>query len=163
MVDDPQDRAFTSINSSEVSGAGCLRALIELPEAEQSSAAEVMLRRQGFEVERLQSWKEQSVDLQQGRYSVVFAHQNTSSKPDGMPNVINSLAPEVRREVFLVLVGDGFKTADGTQAFVAQADLVCRPEELGDADSVLRSTISEKHRLYRAYLEAQSKREVGKL
>jgi hypothetical protein len=122
-----------------------------------------MLRRQGYEVERLDSWKEQSIELQQGQYSLVFAHQNGSPKPDGVQSLVNSLAPEVRREIFVVLVGDGFKTADGTEAFVAQADLVCRTEEIGNADAALRSTITEKHRIYRSYLEAQRKREAGKL
>lgn len=159
-VDKSQNQVSTEGNGN---GSGSLRALIELSESEQSEAVETMLRRQGYEVERLRSWKEQSIGVQQGRYSLVFTHQNGSPKPDGVQYLVNSLAPEVRREIFVVLVGDAFKTADGTEAFAAQADLACRPDELGDADTVLRSTISEKHRLYRGYLEAQSKREAGKL
>ncbi len=159
-VDKVQNQASTEGNEK---GAGSIRALIELSESEQSGAVETMLRRQGYEIERLRSWREQSSDVQQGRYSVVFTHQNGSPKSDGVQFLINGLAPEVRREIFVVLVGDAFKTGDGTQAFVAQVDLVCRPDDLGDADTVLRSTITEKHRLYRAYAEAQSKRAAGKL
>jgi hypothetical protein len=161
-VDERQNRV-SPFDNGDHNGSGSLRALIELPESEPSGAVEAMLRRQGYEVERLNSWKEQSVGLQQGQYSLVFAHQNGSPNPDGVQSLVNSLSPEVRRELFVVLVGDGFKTADGTEAFVAQADLVCRSEELGHADSVLRSTVTEKQRLYRVYLEAQRKREAGKL
>jgi hypothetical protein len=161
-VDKIQNQVSLDDNGNN-NGSRSLRALIGLPESQQPGMVEAMLRRQGYKVERLDSWKEQSIGLQQGQYSLVFAHQNGSPKPDGVQSLINTLSPEVRRELFVVLVGDAFKTADGTEAFVAQADLVCRSEELSRADSVLRSTITEKHRLYRAYLEAQSKREAGKL
>jgi hypothetical protein len=39
------------------------------------------------------------------------------------------LTPDARRRIFLVLIGDDFRTADGTQAFGALADLVINPKD----------------------------------
>ena len=50
---------------------------------------------------------------------------------------MSRLSPDSRRRVFLVLVGDDFKTGDGTQAWIAMADLVLHPRDLGNADAVL--------------------------
>jgi hypothetical protein len=66
------------------------------------------------------------------------------------------LPPDSRRTVFLVLVGDEFKTGDGTQAFAAQADLVVGTDAApNDVESVLLNTMAERTRLYQVFLDAR--------
>ncbi len=53
-----------------------------------------------------------------------------------------------------MLVGDEFKTGDGTQAFVAQADLVVGRDG-ADVESVLLNTMAERTRLLQVYIDAR--------
>jgi hypothetical protein len=64
------------------------------------------------------------------------------------------LPPDARRNIFLVLVGDEFKTGDGTQAWVAQADLVIG-RDAGDVEPVLLNTMAERTRLFQAVQDAR--------
>ena len=50
-----------------------------------------------------------------------------------------------------------FKTADGTQAFLVLADLVVHTRDAGAADALVRSTVLERTRLYKAFGEARQR------
>jgi hypothetical protein len=50
--------------------------------------------------------------------------------------------------LFVILVGEEFRTGDGTQAWVAQADLVVHPNDAARSEHLIRSTIQERKRLY---------------
>jgi hypothetical protein len=60
-----------------------------------------------------------------------------------------------RRRVFVVLVGDEFRSGDGTQAWAAQADLVLNPNDAVRSESLIRATISERRRLYQPFNDAR--------
>ena len=68
---------------------------------------------------------------------------------------LGRLSPEARRRVFLVLVGDEFKTGDGTQAWAALADLVIQSRDVAGVDNVLLNTLAERTRLYQVFLDAR--------
>ena len=55
---------------------------------------------------------------------------------------------DARRRVFVILVGDEFRTGDGTQAWAAQADLVLHPDDAARCEHLIRSTMAERKRLY---------------
>ncbi len=57
----------------------------------------------------------------------------------------------------MILIGDEFKTGEGTQAFLVVADLVLHSRDAGTADQVIRSTVAERKRLYQAYDEARKR------
>jgi hypothetical protein len=67
------------------------------------------------------------------------------------------LSADQRRRIFVILVGDEFKSGDGTQAFLVMADLVLSAREAGAADQMIRSTINERKRLYQAFYEARKR------
>jgi hypothetical protein len=56
--------------------------------------------------------------------------------------------------VFVILVGEEFRTADGTQAWAAQADLVLHPEDVGRCEHLVRSVMAERKRLYQPFVDA---------
>jgi hypothetical protein len=64
---------------------------------------------------------------------------------------------EARRKLFLVAVADNLKTADGTQAFILNADLTLNSREAGTADRVFRNTLEEKTRVFHVFLEARER------
>jgi hypothetical protein len=133
------------------------RALIALPDGTQAKHIEAILQRQGYSIDPLDQSEDQIVLLQTGAYCMVVTHSNGKSAEGHVDiyRLVNGLAPEVRRRLFLVLVGNEFKTGNGTQAFASMADFVCHSQETETAENLLRSTIAEKSRLYHAFLNLE--------
>jgi hypothetical protein len=68
---------------------------------------------------------------------------------------MSRLSPDMRRRLFVILVGDDLRTADGTQAWTVQADLVLNPRDLGAADGPILNTLAERTRLYQVFVDAR--------
>ena len=93
--------------------------------------------------------------MERESYALVATARNGNANGAGLYNRIITFAPEARRNLFLVLVGNDLSTGDGTQAFAAMVDLVLSPKDIGASDELLRSTMYERTRLYQAFLDAQ--------
>ena len=61
----------------------------------------------------------------------------------------------------MVLVGDEFKTGDGTQAWRCLADLVVNAKDAAAADMLFRNTLAERNRLYQVFLDAKKRHEMS--
>ena len=70
---------------------------------------------------------------------------------------------EARRRFFLILVGDEFKSGDGTQAFVALADLVLSTRDAAGAENAIRNTLAERTRVYQAFTDAAVSEQVARM
>jgi len=107
--------------------------------------------------------EEKGLKFQQGGYQVV------ATNPSGFPEdrdlylMTKRLTPDVRRRMFLVLIGDDLKTGDGTEAFASTADLVVNASEISNCDRVLAQTISERRRLYQTFWDAEDRKAEGRL
>jgi CheY-like chemotaxis protein len=142
--------------------AASMQALVALPDPAQAAAISQTLARQGFAVEAFDDGQEAARLLEQGVYSVVVTARTTAvAKGETLQQRVARLNPEGRRRIFLVLVGDEFKTGDGTQAFAAMADLVLSGRDAAQADTPLRSTMSERARLYQMFSDARRRFETS--
>ncbi len=128
-------------------------ALIALEDPGLARSAESMLSNLGYVVDRLDDWEEKARLLNQGDYSIVVTGKGESSQEQQVCQRMKQLSPESRRQAFLVLIGDEFKSGDGNQAFVAAADLVLHPGE-ASPERLLRTRIEERARIYRAFKSA---------
>lgn len=138
------------------------RALIALPEKSHAGAMTLVLSRNGFEVDTLDDAAEGGRLLEQGVYDVVVtARLAGTAMKESLYQRISRLGSEARRNVFLILVGDEFKTGDGTQAWACQADLVVNSREAASVDSVFRGAMAERNRLYKVFLEARKRFEAA--
>lgn len=138
------------------------RALVALTDRTQAGAIALPLTRQGYQVDSIDNPEEGSRLIEQGVYDLVVASR--AAAPGGKESLyqrMSRLSPDSRRRVFLVLVGDDFKTGDGTQAWIALADLVVHPRDLGNADAVLTKTVEERTRLYQVFLDARKRFEAS--
>ena len=114
-----------------------------------------LLRRLGYNVDSIDIWDEKVEEIHQGRFAIIVTHRNRGSPNEekDLYKLVNILPSDIRRRIFVVLVGDEYKTGNGTQAFTSMADLVCHPQDLASADIIFRSTVAERTRFYRSYLE----------
>ncbi len=137
-------------------GPGPGQVLVALSDASLSQAITAPLRRLGYEIDSLDRPEEGGRLLEEGFYEVVVTNKtaNVPGKAESLYQRLIRVPPDARRNVFLVLVGDEFKTGDGTQAWAAQADLVIG-RDAGDIESVLLNTMAERTRLFQVFLDAR--------
>jgi predicted Zn finger-like uncharacterized protein len=138
------------------------RALIALPEKNHAGVMALVLSRHGYEVDTFDDAAEGGRLLEQGVYDVVVtARLAGTAMKESLYQRLSRLGSEARRNVFLILVGDEFKTGDGTQAWACQADLVINSREAASADAVFRGAMSERNRLYKVFTEARKRFEAA--
>jgi predicted Zn finger-like uncharacterized protein len=140
--------------------AGSRHALIALPDRGVAGAIGQALTRQGYEVDALDDPEEGARLLEQGVYDLVVT-MRSAGKGEDLWQRCARLNPEARRRIFLVLVGESFRTADGTQAFAAVADLVINPKDAATAEAVLRTAVGERTRLYHVFFDARQRFEAS--
>ena len=153
-------RELLASDAPRNSAAG--RAVVTLADRGQAGAAALPLTRQGYQVDTIDSPEEGSRLIEQGVYDLVITSR--APGPAGKESLYQRLArlsPDARRRVFLVLVGDDFKTGDGTQAWITMADLVVNGRDLATMDSVLAKTVEERNRLYQVFIEARKRFEIS--
>lgn len=138
------------------------RALVSLGDRTQAGAIALPLTRQGYQVDNVDNPEEGSRLIEQGVYDLVVASRAAAAGgKETLYQRMSRLSPDSRRRVFLALVGDEFKTGDGTQAWIAMADLVIHPRDLGNADAILSKTVEERARVYQVYLDARKRFEIS--
>lgn len=135
------------------------QALVAFPDPGPAAAITLTLTRMGYHVETVDEFDEAARLLDQGVFQVVATARVAAAqgRPESLYQRLARLPPEARRRLFVILVGDEFKTGEGTQAFLVLADLVLHSRDAGTADPVIRSTVAERKRLYQAYDEARKR------
>ena len=137
-------------------------ALVVLTDRNLTGAMTVALTRAGYNVQSPETPAEGAALLDQG-FDVVVTTRTAGEGQDNIYQRIGRLTPEARRGVFLLLVGDEFRTGDGTQAWAVLADLVMKPTDVAaGAERYLRAVAGERRRVYQAFNEAWQKVEADK-
>jgi hypothetical protein len=153
-----QLRREMSIGEGKIVG----RAMIALPDRAQAGAMALPLGRVGYQVDTVENTDEGARLLEQGVYDLVVATRMPAAPGrESLYQRLNRLSPDRRRRLFLVLVGDEFKTGDGTQAWAVMADLVVSTRDIGTADAVLLPTLAERSRLYQVFTDARKRFEAS--
>jgi predicted Zn finger-like uncharacterized protein len=147
-----RERAAESQNDAIIALAG--------PAAAALQAALVGL---GFNVDTVEDIEEGARLIEQGVYEVAVTSRAPvePGKPETLQQRLLRLTADARRRVFVILVGEEFRTADGVQAWVAQADLVVHPNDAGRCDHLIRSTLQERKRLYQPLVDARKRIETA--
>ncbi len=146
---------------AERAAAGEKDAIIALvgPAAEPVQQA---LERLGFHVDVVDDIEEGARLLEQGVYEVAVtaATAPEPGSPETLAQRMLRMPLDARRRVFVILVGDEFRTGDGTQAWAAQADLVAPPGRRRPREHLIRATMTERKRLYQPLVDARRRVET---
>ncbi len=139
------------------------RALVSFPQSSPAAGVTPLLARLGYMVDSAEGHDEAARLIEQGVYSLVATArvQAPPGKGETLYQRISRLSPDARRRIFLILVGDDFKSGDGTQAFVTLADLVLSTRDAAGAEIAIRNTLTERTRLYQAFTDARRRFEAS--
>ena len=137
-------------------------AIVALAPGPASTALQAALVNLGFNVDAVDDIEEGARLVEQGVYEVAVTSRTPPEpgKPETLAQRLLRLAADSRRRLFVILVGEDFRTADGTQAWVAQADLVVHPNDAARCEHLIRSTMTERKRLYQPMVDARRKIET---
>ena len=153
-----QIRREMSIGEGKMVG----RAMVALTDRAQAGAMALPLTRLGYQVDTVENAEEGARLLEQGVYDLVVATRSPAAAGrESLYQRLNRLSPERRRRIFLVIVGDEFKTGEGTQAWAVIADLVIAARDIPTADSVLLPALAERTRLYQVFVDARKRFEAA--
>jgi len=64
---------------------------------------------------------------------------------------LSQVPMDVRRNIFVVLVGSGLKTMDNMTAFNKSVNLVLNVQEIGDMESLLQGALAEHEEFYQVF------------
>jgi predicted Zn finger-like uncharacterized protein len=132
------------------------RALVALSDRGQAGAMTAPLGRHGYHVDTLENPDEGARLLEQGLYDIVVTTRAAAGGGrESLYQRVGRFNPDARRRVFMILVGEDFKTGDGTQAWAAAADLVLNPRDVANVDTLLLNTLGERTRLFQTFLDAR--------
>lgn len=139
------------------------RALVAIPDRAQAAAITLALTRLGYGVDSVEEHEDAARFVEQGVYAVAATSRAGAGpgRGESLYQRINRLSPEQRRQLFVILIGDEFKSADGLQGFAVMADLVLHTRDLAGADNVIRSMLTERKRLYQVFNEARRRFEAA--
>jgi DNA-directed RNA polymerase subunit RPC12/RpoP len=66
---------------------------------------------------------------------------------------LNNLSMSIRRRMFVVLMGEGFKTMDDMMAFALSVNLVVNTKELDKLSAILKRAISDYEKFYKVFMD----------
>jgi len=137
-------------------------AIIALAAGPAATALQQALVSLGFNVDAVDDVEEGVRLVEQGIYEVAVTARTPAEpgRPETLAQRLLRLPADSRRGVFVILVGEEFRTADGTQAWVAQADLVVHPNDASRCEHLIRATLNERKRLYQPLVDARRRIET---
>jgi hypothetical protein len=122
-----------------------------------------VLGRLGFAVEQIEPVDDKILRLQHGDFAVIVSARDGVADDRNVYRIIQTMPLEIRRRLFLVLVGDDLQTGEGIQAFALLADLVVHSKDVASCDRVLAQTLQERKRVYQTFWDAEDRKLEGKL
>jgi predicted Zn finger-like uncharacterized protein len=140
-------------------GSGGLgRALVALPDRNAASTVAGVLDNIGVAVDNIDNPEEGGRLIEQGLYTVVITTRVPAAQGrETLLQRVARLSPEARRRVLLVVLGEEYRSGDGTQAWSTNADLVLNPRDLANASAFLATTVAERRRLYQVFMDARER------
>jgi len=152
----------------EMSGPGAEpssheRALVSIADRSQAAAVTLILTRLGYSVDSVEEHEDAARFVEQGAYAVAATTRAGAggSKTESLYQRITRLSPDQRRRLFVILVGDEFKSGDSVQAFATVGDLVLHSRDAAGADNLVRSVMAERKRVYQVFVDARRRFEAS--
>jgi hypothetical protein len=126
------------------------------------------LKEMGFKV-HFSSDEDDAIErLRYTQYNCVIVQEDLAGKPLEMNEVINylnMLPMAQRRNTFVCLLGESFRTLDAIQAFTMSVHVVVNPSDLPNLTAILKKSLVEFDRTYRVYrivMESMGERRTSK-
>ena len=129
-------------------------ALLCINRVESRGEVKAMLEGLGYVVDMPAATDHALQRLRFNQYQVILLDDDFEGKsPNPIAAYLAGLNMNIRREMFVVLIGPRFKTADHLQAFMESVNLLLDPDDLLQLVTFLTRGLREHERFYKVFTE----------
>jgi DNA-binding response OmpR family regulator len=154
---DASDRPFDFV------GLGNETALICEGDPSLKEKIRATLAEMGYQLTEAPSAKDALRNMRFHVYDLVLVNGNFDSGQEDSPGVsgilsyLANLPMAIRRQIFIVLIGENYRTMDNMTAFNKSADLVVNPKNIEDIGTIVKKGIDDNAAFYHVFMESLKK------
>jgi hypothetical protein len=151
----------SGIEDTDILEPGQSAALLCLDCDHRSEVLKSALQDMGYVVDMPASADQALHRLRFNQYQIIGLTEHFAGNfPNPVAGHLAGLNMSVRRDMFVVLVGERFRSADHLQAFIESVDLVVHPDDVTRIETLLIKGLREKERFYKVFADCLT--EAGK-
>ncbi len=129
-------------------------ALVCINRSESRGEVKLMLEGLGYLVDMPAATAQALKRLRFNQYHLILLDDDFEGKsPNPIAGYLAGLNMNIRREMFVVLIGQRFKSADHLQAFMESVNLLLHPDDLPQLVTFLSRGLREHERFYKVFTE----------
>jgi hypothetical protein len=152
LSDEPDDALPEAMDALQ---PGQSSALLCVNREECRSEIKVMLEAVGYVVDIPATADQALQRLRFNQYHVILLDDDFEGKsPNPVAEYLAGLNMNIRRDMFVVLIGQRFKTADHLQAFMESVNFILHPNDLPHLATFLTRGVRDHERFYKVFTES---------
>ncbi|HBH86830.1 MAG TPA: hypothetical protein DDY17_04410 [Syntrophaceae bacterium] len=155
---DAADRSFDFV------GADVETALICEPGADLREKIDAAVNSMGYQITAPRSVKDALKNLRYHVYNIIIVNENFSADNSANNEVLNYLANlnmSTRRQMFVAMISNRFRTGDNMAALHHNVDYVINIKNIDDVGQIIMSAIADTDEFYHVFKETMRKKERG--
>ena len=117
-----------------------------------------------YKLQRAKSPEHAVHKIKFNRYHVVAIHEkfgDTTLETSPLYEFVRDMSMDIRRKIFIALVGENFKTLDNMEALAYSVNLVINQKDMDQLETILKKSTGENDTFYKVYKETMTA--LGKL
>lgn len=115
------------------------------------------LKKMNYHITEVTSQREALAKMRFHVYNLIILNEsfeNSSPENNHILRHLNSLNMVTRRNIFVALVGNDFRTMDNMTAFARSVNTVINSQDLNQLETVMKKSLSDHERFYRVFRTA---------
>ncbi|MFO7964168.1 MAG: zinc-ribbon domain-containing protein [Desulfobacterales bacterium] len=117
-----------------------------------------------YHITEVENIRDALTKMRYHNYDLILLNENFDTSDPDTNGVLMFLARQpmsIRRDMFVVLISTRFRTMDNMMAFNKSVNLILNPENIADAEKIVKKGIVENDQFYRVYRDLM--KEVGRV
>ena len=133
--------------------------ICESDPASQSKISEI-LTQEGYHITKPDSSRDALKKMRFHVYQLIILNEKfDTDNPDinSILDYLKGLSMSIRRNIFVVLISDGFRTMDNMMAFNKSVNLIVNPSNIDNFSTIIKKGIADNEAFYHVYKESLKK------
>ncbi len=115
------------------------------------------LKKMNYRVTEVSSQRDAMKNMRFHIYDLIVLNEsfeNSTPENNHILRYLNSLNMGMRRDIFVLLVGNNFRTMDNMTAFANSVNIVVNPKDLNQLEMILKKSLADHQEFYRTFRAA---------
>ncbi|MBN2568878.1 MAG: hypothetical protein JXB42_05565 [Deltaproteobacteria bacterium] len=151
---DASDKPFDFIEE------GVDTALICEPDSVRRSKISESLSKEGYHITETDSARDALKKMRFHVYQIIIVNENFDTDDPDKNSVLNNLkglSMSIRRNIFVIMISDRFRTMDNMMAFNKSVNLIVNLSNIDNLNTIIKGGIADNEAFYHVYRESLKK------